>query len=171
MVGFTCLVFWTLVLESVFWKIQCSGHMITFQEVVDTSLILWVHSHFVWYHVVWNVPYNIVSIQHSHYHFMRKRFERQPFRPTGCLVQRLTLRVMFKLDIAHFVHVIWTSDRWLPCNSALVDLVKPRPVIRMLYRVDTRNGEKKIPHEMTLSQNDGSTIISVYVSLYSGTSL
>ena len=58
------------------------------------------------------------------------------------LVRRLNIcAVSLKLDIAHFVHVIWMSDRWPPC--ILHDgLAKPRPVIRTSYWVDVHNGEK-----------------------------
>ena len=42
-------------------------------------------------------------------------------------------------------------------------LAKPRPVILTLYRVDVHIGGKRILHETILFQNDGSTIISLYV--------
>ena len=47
--------------------------------------------------------------------FAQKRFVRQPF--TFCSIRRLneSAQLVLKLDSAHFIHVIWMSDRWPPC--------------------------------------------------------
>ena len=64
------------------------------------------------------------------------------FSDPGLVVAEVeSAQLVFKLDIAHFLPVIWMSDRWPPCVLPS-GLVKPHPVIRTLYRVDVYIGGK-----------------------------